>query len=83
MAGSSSRALTGLAPRPTLKPRWPEIVVSGCRELTGTHTYTRSRSFEAVDVWGTMDGIGEATLALRKVPERRLSRVQSEGVHAD
>lgn len=72
-----------LSPEAYAQTEVAEIVVSGCRELTGTHTYTRSRSFEAVDVWGTMDGIGEATLALRKVPERRLSRVQSEGVHAD
>ncbi len=40
------------------------VVVEGPSQLTGTHSYTRSADLEAIDVWGPVDGVTKATLAL-------------------
>lgn len=41
-----------------------DVRVCAPAQLTGTHTYTRSAHFEAVDVWGAVDGIEQAILEL-------------------
>lgn len=48
-------------PVASISPAAPAVV-------TGTHHYSRSARFEAVDVWGPLDGVESATLVIRPLP---------------
>jgi glycosyltransferase involved in cell wall biosynthesis len=54
-----------------------EIGVCKPAAITGTHTYSKSSSFEAVDAWGPVDGVDEIVLELRPLPAARPSRASS------